>query len=99
MIIYPGLAVGGLMFTTLVALLCFRDRLRPAQWWGLGVGAVALVLLNMYLIIFTVERWWPVFFVPVLLTLLCSLFEEKIFLKYLNEEDKALLEGRNPEEE
>ncbi len=47
MIIYPGLAVGGLMFTTLVALLYFRDRLRPAQWWGLGVGAVALVLLNL----------------------------------------------------
>ena len=52
-----------------------------------------LVLLNMYLIIFTVERWWPVFFVPVLLTLLCSLFEEKIFLKYLNEEEQAVLQG------
>ena len=52
-----------------------------------------LVLLNMYLIIFTVERWWPVFFVPVLLTLLCSLFQEKIFLKYLNEEEQAALQG------
>lgn len=46
-IIYPGLAVGGLMVTTLVSLLYFRDRLRPAQWWGLAVGAVALVLLNL----------------------------------------------------
>ena len=46
-IIYPGVAVGGLMFTTLVSLLYFRDRLRPAQWWGLAAGAVALVLLNL----------------------------------------------------
>ena len=58
-----------------------------------------LVLLNLYLIIFTIERWWPVFFVPVLLSLLCSLFQEKIFLKYLNEVEKAVLEGRDPEED
>ncbi len=57
-----------------------------------------LVLLNMYLIIFTIEQWWPVFFVPVLLTLLCSLFEERIFLKYLNEEEQAVLEGRDGED-
>lgn len=58
-----------------------------------------LVLLNMYLIIFTIERWWPVFFIPVLLTLLCSLFEEKIFLKYLNEEEQAMLQGQYEEED
>ena len=58
-----------------------------------------LVLLNMYLIIFTVERWWPVFFVPVLLTLLCSLFQEKIFLKYLNEEEQAVLQGLYEDED
>lgn len=58
-----------------------------------------LVLLNMYLIIFTIEQWWPVLFIPVFLTLLCSLFEERIFLKYLNEEEKAVLEGRDPEED
>jgi len=58
-----------------------------------------VVLLNMQLIVFTLERWWPVLFVPVLCSLLCSLFQERIFLKYLNEEDKALLEGRDPDEE
>ena len=46
-ILYPGVAVGGLMFTTLIALVCFREKLRVMQWWGLGVGAVALVLLNL----------------------------------------------------
>lgn len=58
-----------------------------------------LVLLNLYLIVFTLERWWPVFFVPVLLTLLCSLFQERVFLKYLSEEERAALEGREPEDE
>jgi len=46
-IIYPGVAVGGLMLTTLISLVGFREKLRPAQWVGLGVGAVALVLLNL----------------------------------------------------
>ncbi len=57
-----------------------------------------LVLLNMYLIIFTIEQWWPVLFIPVFLTLLCSLFQERVFLKYLNEDEKAILEGRDLEE-
>lgn len=46
-IIYPGVAVGGLMITTVISVLCFRERLRPAQWCGLVVGVVALVLLNL----------------------------------------------------
>lgn len=46
-IIYPGIAVGGLMITTIISLLCFRERLRLMQWCGLAVGAVALVLLNL----------------------------------------------------
>ena len=58
-----------------------------------------VVLLNLQLTVFALERWWPVLFVPVLCSLLCSLFQERIFLKYLNEEDKALLEGRDPDEE
>ena len=57
-----------------------------------------LVLLNLELVIFTAERWWPIFFVPVLGSLLGSLFQEKIFLKYLSDEDKATLEGRYPDE-
>lgn len=58
-----------------------------------------LVLLNLELIIFCLERWWPVFFCPVLGSLLGSLFQEKIFLKYLSDEDKAALQGVYPEEE
>ena len=46
-ILYPGIAVGGLMITTIISLLCFKERLRPLQWVGLAVGAVALVLLNL----------------------------------------------------
>ena len=58
-----------------------------------------VVLLNLQLIVFALEKWWPVFFVPVLCSLLCSLFQERIFLKYLNEEERAILEGQDPEEE
>lgn len=52
-----------------------------------------LVLLNLELIIFCLEQWWPVFFCPVLGSLLGSLFQEKVFLKYLSDEDKAALQG------
>ena len=46
-ILYPGVAVGGLILTTLIATLCFRERLRGKQWLGLAFGAVALILLNL----------------------------------------------------
>lgn len=46
-IIYPGVAVGGLMITILISLVFFREKLRVAQWFGLAIGAVALVLLNI----------------------------------------------------
>ena len=46
-ILYPGIAVGGLIITTLIATLFFRERLRIRQWIGLLVGAVSLVLLNL----------------------------------------------------
>lgn len=46
-IIYPGVAVGGLMITILISLVFFREKLRIAQWFGLAAGAVALVLLNI----------------------------------------------------
>lgn len=58
-----------------------------------------VVLLNLQFIVFTLERWWPVIFTPVLCSLLCSLFHERVFLKYLNEEEQAVLEGREEEEE
>ena len=46
-IIYPGIAVGGLIITTLISLFGFHEKLRPMQWCGIAVGAVALVLLNL----------------------------------------------------
>lgn len=46
-VIYPGVAVGGLILTTLVSFFFFRERLRPLGWCGLAVGTVALVLLNL----------------------------------------------------
>ena len=46
-VIYPGIAVGGLMITTLISLIFFRERLSVTAWLGLAIGAVALVLLNL----------------------------------------------------
>ena len=45
-VIYSGMAVGGLILTTLISRIFFGERLRSLQWVGIGVGAVALVLLN-----------------------------------------------------
>ena len=59
---------------------------------------IILVLLTVQMVAFGVQLWWPVFFAPVLTTLLVSLFLERIFAKYLSEEDRAILEERPPEE-
>ena len=62
-------------------------------------STVVIVLLTVQMVAFGVRMWWPVFFAPVLTTLLVSLFLERIFPKYLNEEERAALEDRPPEEE
>lgn len=46
-LIYPTVAVGGLMLTTLSSILISKERLRLLQWIGLSIGAVALILLNL----------------------------------------------------
>lgn len=46
-VIYPTFAVGGLMVTLIFSIFAFNERLRTAQWYGIAVGAVALVLLNI----------------------------------------------------
>ena len=46
-ILYPGVAVGGLMLTTLIAVFFFREKLRRRQWAGLCIGALALIFLNL----------------------------------------------------
>lgn len=46
-LVYPGIAVGGLMLTVLVSVVVCNEKLRRQQWIGLAVGAVALVFLNL----------------------------------------------------
>jgi len=48
-------------------------------------STVILVLLTIETVVSLIERWWPVFFAPALWALLCSLFMERIFPKYLTE--------------
>ena len=48
-------------------------------------STVILVLLTVETAVALIEKWWPVFFAPVLWALLCSLFMERIFPKYLTE--------------
>ena len=46
-VIFPCIAVGGLILTTLFSVTVCRERLRPIRWAGLAVGAAALVFLNL----------------------------------------------------
>lgn len=46
-LIYPGIAVGGLMLTVLVSVVVCKEKLIRQQWIGLAVGAIALVFLNL----------------------------------------------------
>ena len=62
-------------------------------------STVVMVMLLVEMTIFTIEWWWPVLFVPVTAMLLLSLFLERIFSRYLDQEERAVLEDRieNPE--
>ncbi len=46
-VIFPGIAVGGLILTTLFSVAVCKEKLHPIRWIGLGVGAVALIFLNL----------------------------------------------------
>lgn len=45
-------------------------------------STVVAVLLTLQTAVWCLERWWPVLFMPVVTTLLVSLFFEKIFQKH-----------------
>lgn len=60
---------------------------------------IILVLLNIQLAVFTIEKWWPVLVTPVAGALISSLFLEKIFLRYLPPEEQDKLKDKRPEEE
>ena len=46
-VIFPGIAVGGLILTTLFSVTAYKEKLYLHQWFGLSIGAVALVFLNL----------------------------------------------------
>lgn len=54
-------------------------------------STVVVVLLWAETVISLIERWWPVFFAPAAAAFFTSLFFERIFPKYLSDEDKKLL--------
>ena len=64
-------------------------------------STVVVVLMTLEFLIFGIERWWPVFFAPVLCALLSSLFFERVFPKYLtgDEREKLARTGETPVEE
>lgn len=60
-------------------------------------STVVIVMLTVEMSVFTIEKWWPVLFTPVLTTLLISLFLERIFSGYLGKDEMAVLESREEE--
>lgn len=46
-IIFPGIAVGGLVITMIFSVIVYKETLRFHQWCGLFIGTIALVLLNL----------------------------------------------------
>jgi uncharacterized membrane protein len=46
-IIFPGIAVGGLVITTLFSVIVYKEKLKSIQWIGLFIGTIAIVLLNL----------------------------------------------------
>lgn len=56
-------------------------------------STVIVVLLTAQTAVFCVARWWPVLFMPVVVTLLISLFTERVFRRYAPE-----LEENEPED-
>ena len=46
-VIFPGIAVGGLLLTTIFSVIAYKEKMSAMQWLGLVIGVVALVLLNI----------------------------------------------------
>lgn len=55
---------------------------------------VILTLLMVEACVVTAEYWWPIFFLPVLCAFAASLFLEKIFTKYLSDDQKQKFENK-----
>lgn len=61
-------------------------------------STVIIVMLTVEMTIYTIEKWWPLLAAPVVTVLLISLFLERIFPKYLSEEEIAVLMDAATEE-
>ena len=46
-IIFPGIAVGGMILTIMFSAIFYREKLTPVRWAGLCIGTVALIFLNL----------------------------------------------------
>ena len=46
-LIYPVVSVGGLAVVTIFSLFVFKEKMYPKQWFGVAIGAVAVVLLSI----------------------------------------------------
>lgn len=77
-----------------------KDLFRTAAFLALRhlPTTVILVLMNVQLIVFTLEHWWPILITPVASCLLSSLFLEKIFIRYLSAEEREELMGEEADE-
>lgn len=45
-LIYPTIAVGGLILTALISLVVFKEKLRVSQWIGVIIGIIATAILS-----------------------------------------------------
>lgn len=97
------LPIGWIIYLT--ALLArFEDSIKTQVMTALVLevkhlpSTIILVLLNIELLSFTLQKVFPVTFIPVIAMLLSSLFLEKIFLKHVDDDGEAKLKGITIEE-
>ena len=62
-------------------------------------STVVIVLLTLELAVWTVEKWYPIFFTPVGCAFLVAMFMEKIYEKHLSEDEVARLRDEHPDED
>lgn len=105
---YIALVVPIGIFVWLIALIArfdlkLKDAFRTAALLAFRhlPSTVIVVLLAVETVILLLEKWWPVFFAPAIAAFFSSLFFERIFPKYLSDEDKKLLKmtSETPTEE
>ncbi|MBR2870787.1 MAG: DMT family transporter [Clostridia bacterium] len=46
-LIYPFISIGGLAIVTLLSVLVFKEKMKCWQWIGIGIGAIATLLLSI----------------------------------------------------